>query len=997
MGFKKLALIFLALAIFLSISSAHAIWLYPNETYKQEVNVTNNDPTNYTDMQVAMNVTYNSSMNSDFSDLRFSWLNQTDGNETAIPYWIENETNNSWAYIWVKIPFLPASDNATIYMYFGDENATSESNGTEVFEFFDDFNTLNTTIWNETKNASVSDGILHLGVSDNAYVKHYFNTPFTSGFRAIVKKKMISSDSNTASHTHFTDTNDNLTIIESFTFWDTHTFGFTERNITADSNTKFSSGVSMNDSTWYRLITKVKDNSIVDIAYYGNLTYITNVSDNSSSYNWGGINKVGLATGTSSGSAGMDVDYIAFAKYIQTNPSIIFGNTFQRLIILYPQNKTYYKQINYFITHSPNNQTITYNIDNGTNQTANVTEGDNNTIQISNLTLGSHTIQVWGSPNNSDKVTFTIEEENFINETDNFTTKNVEFQNSSYTIFVYAYSQKYANITQLVNGAQVGTYQLTYNSTDDNGYIYSATITLQNPLANTSLELRDYNNYEIINYTSIAYTPNISWQPVTPYLANTSANEIVETSNNKWSLTYTLEYAPSSLSATFKLLNGTSTIYNETSSLTAIAPHYTLDTNTFKLPQVDSDTTMYGKFIVNISDAYNDSATREYNSSIIIQPLLLLTSSTTGSSKALEVYFKDEDTEASLTNVNVTHIETIQLPDGSEKQISGSGTFSTLDFYIYPSYASTTGSVEVDYSKEGYTSRQYYNPSFTFNNVLSTLSLMLLNSSEAHEFIVQLIDEAGTPISNYYIFVNRFYSDLNAYKNVEMRISNDMGEGVFHLRFGDTPYQITIANSNGTIIKQLTPMVLAEKYMDGYADYQIVIGTFTLPNITNYGSVQYTIEYNNDTQNFKATLLNIDAKNLPFCMDVYKKWGWNSQVSICHSCVSSIDQVMLCHITDTKAEYKIVLTGSGLRPIYKYYDFTAKQTEKDLTTIMLPIFMGITIFIITLVSPVAGLISIIIWILVLKMMGAMNIGNSAIGGLAMAIAFVIWWLLRGEK
>ena len=81
---------------------------------------------------------------SDGGDIRF--LDSDDS--TPLSYWIENwDSSGQTATVWVKVPSIPASSNYTIYMYFGNASATSESNGTSTFEFFDDFETFDSTDW----------------------------------------------------------------------------------------------------------------------------------------------------------------------------------------------------------------------------------------------------------------------------------------------------------------------------------------------------------------------------------------------------------------------------------------------------------------------------------------------------------------------------------------------------------------------------------------------------------------------------------------------------------------------------------------------------------------------------------------------------------------------------------------------------------------------------------------------------------------------------------
>ncbi len=85
-----------------------------------------------TDYQVKVVVDKEADMQSDYDDLRF-----VDTNGNILSYWIENYTATS-ATAWAKVPSIPTSGK-TIYMYYGNPSASSTSNGTATFEFFDDF------------------------------------------------------------------------------------------------------------------------------------------------------------------------------------------------------------------------------------------------------------------------------------------------------------------------------------------------------------------------------------------------------------------------------------------------------------------------------------------------------------------------------------------------------------------------------------------------------------------------------------------------------------------------------------------------------------------------------------------------------------------------------------------------------------------------------------------------------------------------------------------
>ena len=126
-------------------------------TCRVEITISNNVATTLRNYQVL--VVLNSTnfdgwnyLQRDGSDIRFT---SSDG-ATLIPHWIEYfDYPGRYAVIWVKVPQIPASGTITIYMYYGNPQAGAASNGSAVFDFFDDFTTLNNTIWRAVSSPGV--------------------------------------------------------------------------------------------------------------------------------------------------------------------------------------------------------------------------------------------------------------------------------------------------------------------------------------------------------------------------------------------------------------------------------------------------------------------------------------------------------------------------------------------------------------------------------------------------------------------------------------------------------------------------------------------------------------------------------------------------------------------------------------------------------------------------------------------------------------------------
>jgi hypothetical protein len=116
--------------------------------YRKPITI-NNPSSDLSNYQVLVNLNTESlissgKMRSDCGDIRFT---DSDG-LTQLNYWLESGCNSDNTRIWVKVPYIPASSTKTIYVYYGNPSATSQSNGRATFMFFDDFSS-GTDQWTE--------------------------------------------------------------------------------------------------------------------------------------------------------------------------------------------------------------------------------------------------------------------------------------------------------------------------------------------------------------------------------------------------------------------------------------------------------------------------------------------------------------------------------------------------------------------------------------------------------------------------------------------------------------------------------------------------------------------------------------------------------------------------------------------------------------------------------------------------------------------------------
>lgn len=104
-------------------------WYNSSWLYRKPITVDNTSTSTLTNYQAQVSVTYDSHMQSDFDDIRFT---DSDGT-TLLDHWRETYTTSTSATFWVKVPSIATSSTATIYMYYGNSAASSNSNSSLTF------------------------------------------------------------------------------------------------------------------------------------------------------------------------------------------------------------------------------------------------------------------------------------------------------------------------------------------------------------------------------------------------------------------------------------------------------------------------------------------------------------------------------------------------------------------------------------------------------------------------------------------------------------------------------------------------------------------------------------------------------------------------------------------------------------------------------------------------------------------------------------------------
>ena len=136
----------------------------PGWQYRLTITVSNNNAGIYSNFEVKLIINTQQlisagKMKADGGDIRFF-----DSLCNSLSYFVESGINTTSTIIWIRVLSLPANGTRTIYLYYGNPAASSQSSGPNTFAFFEGFdnNTLgrfSMACNTGTPNVSFSSGI----------------------------------------------------------------------------------------------------------------------------------------------------------------------------------------------------------------------------------------------------------------------------------------------------------------------------------------------------------------------------------------------------------------------------------------------------------------------------------------------------------------------------------------------------------------------------------------------------------------------------------------------------------------------------------------------------------------------------------------------------------------------------------------------------------------------------------------------------------------------
>lgn len=957
-------------------------WAWWNSSFTKcrNITITNVGLTELENFPALVNLTYDSDMQADYSDIRF-----TDGEDcfnggALVPFELDTATSQ-YALYWVNVTIPSAG--AVIQVYYKNDTAVTNAE--------DPYNTWNsgyifvhhmvndggtaivnsksgsyngTMAGNPTTAAATSCKIGTCKDFDGAgdwYALADTNLAVGQGDRTVTLWYDTDSTNSKRTFGYGTFTVGNAYEVNTATTENivTHTYNY-NGNLTIYTGTWYFTGVSMHSlrlTSWLNM----------NLQYDGNMNGATNTKLSGSSY---------IAYGPGTGEFNGRIDEIRFSNVsrsqdwlnetyllIAANGLYVTEGTETGYTVFLdsidnPGNTTYgTSTIDLNVTTTTDALNCSYMLDSGSNTSMYNSTTTNWYAELIGLSDSLHHAEVYctdGSNNAYDDVWFTID--TTTPGVQIFYPLNITIMNSTTTIALNVSANKTIN-----------TYWYTLNGANST-FSPNTTITPTTGANSITVWVNDsFNN--IASYGPVYFT--LFYYNFGPTIFNENA---IEGSNQNHTINITFSDISLMISNdyVFYLYDIDGAYFYPT--------HGQVTGNTFELytaydVQNISGTQEYENVsfrwyaIFNYSGPTNESNTTTDIGQTIHQILITNCSNTTLTNTTTMHYYLMDEQDGTQITINGTFDATFLLWYGNTYHYYSfqEDNATNFRFCIYPTWADYNISGTIEYNATGYFPRTYSLPTTSISNTSQDIDLYLLSEDDASYVLVYVRDASDSGVPGVFLVLQKYDAGTGSYTNITSLETDDAGKALTIMELNTVYYRFWVLDADGNTLKITNKQVIPNT-VDNPENVYIKLAS----SMNEWLQIAIGLTYNCTKDNiYNYTNCSIqDGSGLIGSACLAVQWlGVNGFVTICDSCNSSMpNSTLSCFFgSNANGTYR-----------YSYYVNTAYNSYSiEIGTILIP---GSLLF---------GDIGILATIFLIMVMSAMALWRPEVAGLFAVAALII--------
>lgn len=266
-----------------------------------------------------------------------------------------------------------------------------------------------------------------------------------------------------------------------------------------------------------------------------------------------------------------------------------------------------------------------------------------------------------------------------------------------------------------------------------------------------------------------------------------------------------------------------------------------------------------------------------------------------------------------FSNVNTTMYATwnFWLGGGSEKEnYSYQNTTNTISNHPFCISENMTYYVDLDaqFVAPSFAQNYHYYRNASINNTVLQQPLYLLSESMSTLTELKVLSSLSAGLPDRLIFIQLYDVGTNTYKTVGMANTNFEGSDIAYLNWYDSFYKFIVVY-NGTIVYTATPYKIA-------ATPQVFrIADTSVFSYAKFGNVQYTLTFNNITNNFVLTYVDPSGAMATGCLRVVKASASN-YTTVSNQCSTS-SSATLSYTVAGNGTYFATFYGTGSDNVFK--------------------------------------------------------------------------------
>jgi len=462
------------------------------------------------------------------------------------------------------------------------------------------------------------------------------------------------------------------------------------------------------------------------------------------------------------------------------------------------------------------------------------------------------------------------------------------------------------------NYSATGGFNLT-NATINvwypNGTLFNETFQIIPNTNITSIYIDEFtlNNYDwnilacgdnvtttICNWATNNYTLSVGAETNTEYYENRT----LETSNQLFNATVTL-FTGSTLYDAQVWFNGT---YYDGTAINTGGNNYTVKTN-IDMPLINNSESSqlrnwHWQLIYPLPDGsflYQNLTDHEMN---ITEINLFTTNCNHGENTTLNFTAYREGNLTELDNYDFMGTFDYWLGSGSVKK-NMSMSNSSVDhqvFCMYPNNETYYTNAKIQYEKSNFVKRSYYLINSSITNTTNDLRLYLLNSTFSTSFIISIINNVQIPITDAYIYIQRYYPGTGIFNTVEMARTDSSGNTIGHFEAETEDYKVIVFKDGQVLYESNMAKVFCGE-TPCTLTYQTAAGIPGIwKDIGNLTNLVWDLSYNEITKIWTYTYVDTSGTTNYGRLWVYTNIG-RRRTTICNTTSNAPAATLTCDVT----------------------------------------------------------------------------------------------------